>query len=74
MSLTQDNIDFIDGFPIPVCKYARAYRHKTFKAGASFSYCASKQENYYGFAGRLLVNMSGMIKGFAFASACIDGA
>ncbi|OAV09725.1 hypothetical protein AO377_1186 [Moraxella catarrhalis] len=27
----QDNIHFIDGFPIAVCQYARAYRHKTFK-------------------------------------------
>ncbi|SUD90291.1 IS982 family transposase [Psychrobacter phenylpyruvicus] len=73
VSLTQiDDIHFIDGFPIPVCKYARAYRHKTFKADASFSYCASKQEKYYGFAGHLLINMSGMIKGFTFASACID--
>ena len=27
----QNNIHFIDGFPIAVCQYARAYRHKTFK-------------------------------------------
>ena len=41
----QDNIHFIDGFPIPVCQYARAYRHKTFKYEGSYSYCASKQQN-----------------------------
>ena len=68
----EDNIHFIDGFPIPVCKYARVYRHKTFKAEASVSYCAAKQEKYYGFSGHLLINLSGMIKGFTFASASID--
>lgn len=68
----QDNIHFIDGFPIPVCKYARAYRHKSFKADAQFSYCASKQEKYYGFTGHLLINLSGMIKGFTFTPANVD--
>ena len=33
-----DNIHFIDGFPIPVCRYARAKKHKNFKASAGFSY------------------------------------
>lgn len=68
----QDNIHFIDGFPIPVCKYARACKHKTFKQDSSFSYCASKKEKYFGFAGHLLINLSGMITHFTFASASID--
>ena len=68
----KDNIHFIDGFPLPVCQYARANRHQTFKAEAQFGYCASKKEHYYGFAGHLLINMAGMIKGFTFAPANID--
>ena len=68
----QDNIHFIDGFPIPVCQYARAYRHKTFKYEGSYSYCASKQQKYFGFEGHLLINLSGMITNFTFASAKID--
>ena len=68
----QDNIHFIDGFPIPVCQYARAYRHKTFKYEGSYSYCASKQQKYFGFEGHLLINLSGMITNFTFASARID--
>lgn len=68
----QDNIHFIDGFPIPVCKYTRAYKHKNFIQDSSFSFCASKQEKYFGFEGHLLINLSGMITNFTFASAHID--
>lgn len=67
-----DNIHFIDGFPLAVCKYARARTHKTFKVDASFSYCAAKKEKYYGFAGHLMISLSGMIKGFTFATAKAD--
>ena len=68
----RDNIHFMDGFPIPVCHYGRAYRHKNYQDLAAFSYCAAKQERYYGFEGHLLVNLSGMIKGFTFAPANVD--
>ena len=68
----RDNIHFMDGFPIPVCHYGRAYRHKNYQDLAAFSYCAAKQEKYYGFEGHLLVNLSGMIKGFTFAPANVD--
>ena len=67
-----DNIHFIDGFPIPVCRYARARRHKNFKASAGFSYCAAKQEKYYGFKGHIVINLSGMIIDYTFASANCD--
>lgn len=67
-----DNIHFIDGFPIPVCRYARARRHKNFKGSAGFSYCAAKQEKYYGFKGHIVINLSGMIIGYTFASANCD--
>ena len=67
-----DNIHFIDGFPIPVCRYARAKRHKNFKESAGFSYCAAKQEKYYGFKGHIVINFSGMITGYTFAPAHCD--
>ena len=41
----RDNIHFMDGFPIPVCHYGRAYRHKNYQDLAAFSYCAAKQES-----------------------------
>ncbi|HAL9652692.1 TPA: IS982 family transposase, partial [Escherichia coli] len=56
----QDHIHFIDGFPIPVCRYSRAKRHKNFKEHAGFSYCAAQQEKYYGFKGHLVINLEGM--------------
>lgn len=71
-SFTQDNIHFIDGFPIPVCHYVRAKRHKNFRADAAFSYCASKQEKYYGFKGHLVINLSGMITNCTYAPANCD--
>ena len=65
----QDHIHFIDGFPIPVCRYSRAKRHKNFKEHAGFSYCAAQQEKYYGFKGHLVINLEGMITGYTFAPA-----
>lgn len=67
-----DNIHFIDGFPIPVCRYARARRHKNFKGSAGFSYCAAQQQKYYGFKGHIVINLSGMIIDHTFASANYD--
>lgn len=67
-----DNIHFIDGFPIAVCRYARAKRHKNFKGYAEFSYCAAKQEKYYGFKGHIVINFSGMITDYTFAPANCD--
>ena len=67
-----DNIHFIDGFPLPVCRYARAKRHKNFKGYAGFSYCAAKQEKYYGFKGHLVVNFAGMITDCTFTPANCD--
>ena len=67
-----DNIHFIDGFPIPVCSYTRGKRHKNFKEHASFSYCAAKQEKYYGFKAHIVINLSGMITGYTFAPAHCD--
>ena len=59
-----DNIHFIDGFPLPVCSYTRARKHKNFKEYAGFSYCAAKQEKYYGFKAHIVINLSGMISGY----------
>ena len=68
----QDNIHFIDGFPIPVCRYSRAIRHKNFKEHAGFSYCAAQQEKYYGFKGHIVINFDGMVTGYTFALANVD--
>lgn len=67
-----DNIHFCDGFPIAVCHLARSKKHKNFIADASYGYCASKKERYYGFKGHLLISHDGMINRFTFSQANID--
>ena len=67
-----DPIHLVDGLPMPVCKYARASGSRCFKGEAGFSYCAAKDENYYGFEGHVLVSFDGIICGYAFAAANVD--
>lgn len=45
-----------DGLPLPVCKNVRAKRDKRFKGEAAWSYCAAKDERYYGFKAGVLMN------------------
>jgi hypothetical protein len=67
-----DNIHMIDGFPVPVCRYKRARRCKRFKGEATFGYCASKSEHYYGFHGHLLVSFDGIISHFSLTRTTVD--
>lgn len=68
----QDDGYIIDGFPLPVCKPARAKRHRSFKGDAQYGYCAAKDEHYYGFKGHLLINPVGMIVNLRLAGANVD--
>lgn len=47
----QDRLHIIDGLPMQVCKFARAHFSRLFKGEASYGYCATKKEHYYGFRG-----------------------
>ena len=67
-----DTLHIIDGLPMPVCKFARAYFSKVFKGDAAYSYCATKKECYYGFRGHLVINSSGVVTAATFTSANID--
>jgi hypothetical protein len=67
-----DNLHMIDGLPMPVCKFARAYFSRVFKGDASYGYCATKKEHYYGFRGHLVINSSGVITAATVAAANID--
>jgi hypothetical protein len=68
----KDSVHLVDGFPMPICKYARASGSRCFKGEAGFSYCAAKDETYYGFEGHLLVSFEGIICGYAFTPANVD--
>jgi len=67
-----DDVHISDGFPIPVCKFARAHYSRIFKGDASYGYCATKKETYYGFHGHLTVSLSGVISGVVVTKAHID--
>lgn len=49
-------LHIIDGFPIPICHYARAKNSKVLSNEASFGYCAVKKEKYFGFKGHILID------------------
>jgi hypothetical protein len=67
-----DSLHLIDGLPMPVCKFARAYFSKVFKGDAAYGYCATKKEHYFGFRGHLVVNSMGVITAATFTAANID--
>lgn len=67
-----DDCHLIDGFPIPVCRFARAHFSPLFKGEADYGYCASKKETYYGFEGHLLVSLDGIATSFTITAANVD--
>jgi hypothetical protein len=72
MGAYDDRLHIIDGFPMPVCKITRASRSRCFQGEAGYSYCAAKDEKYYGFEGHLIISSQGIITGATFADASID--
>ena len=67
-----DPIHLVDGLPMPVCKFARAHFSKMFRGEATYGYCASKDETYYGFHGHLLISANGIITAFSMTQAHVD--
>jgi hypothetical protein len=62
----------IDGFPIAVCKLARAGRSHVLKAEADYGYCAAKRESYYGLKAHLLIDLRGVAVGITLTPANVD--
>jgi hypothetical protein len=72
MGSYDDSIHLIDGFPMPVCQITRAARSRCFRGEAGYSYCAAKDNKYYGFEGHIIIDSRGVIGGYTFADASID--
>ena len=72
LGVLTDSLHMIDGFPMPVCKFARAFFSRIFKGQASYGYCATKQEHYYGFRGHLVINSIGAITEATMTPANVD--
>jgi len=64
-----DPVHLIDGFPLPVSHFKRAKNCRRFEGVASYGYCASKNEYYFGFEGHLLLDLRGAIAGFTLTPA-----
>src|SRR3990167_10808094 len=72
MGVFTDSLHIADGFPVPVCHFRRANFSQVFSGEATYGYCASKGETYYGFKGNLLINSDGVIAGITLSQAHVD--
>jgi hypothetical protein len=72
LSAFEDSLHVVDGLPIPVCKFARAHFSQIFKGQATYGYCATKKEHYYGFRGHVVINSIGVITAATFTGANVD--
>jgi hypothetical protein len=61
-----------DALPLPVCRLVRAGRDKCFKGEAAFSFCAAKNEYYYGFKAHALLNDHDEICAVVLSAANVD--
>lgn len=68
----EDLVHMIDGFPVPICRFARAKRCRLFPGVADYGHCASKKETYKGFHGHVMIDYSGTITGLVFTAANTD--
>jgi hypothetical protein len=66
LDVAQDAYGAIDGLPLPVMKFHLApQRTRDWDAhGATFGYCASKKQTYFGYRLNLVVTLGGVILDF----------
>lgn len=74
VDVAQDAYGAIDGLPLPVMKFHLApQRTRDWDAhGATFGYCASKKETYFGYRLNLVVTLGGVILDFELTAANAD--
>jgi hypothetical protein len=54
-------LSFVDSFPIPVCRFARAYRCQRLRGIAAFGYDDVARQRFYGLRGHVRVSWPGVI-------------
>lgn len=68
-------VALIDSLPVPVCRFARAYRCRTFAGFATFGHDALAHQTYYGLRLHLGITWPGVITAATLAPANVaDGA
>jgi hypothetical protein len=71
--LPTSEIGIIDSCPLPVCEFGRAHFHNAYKGrGASYGYCASKKERYYGYKLHLIIDGNGLPIAYDLTGANVD--
>ena len=66
-------VKIVDSMPLPVCKFGRAHFHKTYQGyGASYGWCSSKKETYFGYKLHLLCDPNGYPADYLFTAANVD--
>lgn len=64
-------ISVLDSFPVPVCRFARAYRCRLFPEWAAFGHDEVARQTFYGLRAHLRISWPGVIKGLRLAPANI---
>lgn len=62
----------IDSFPLTTSKFGRAFFSKLFKGAATYGYCASKKEKYFGFKVHVVTDLNGNPYDYVLTSANVD--
>lgn len=70
--ISNENLFLVDGFPLPICHYARSTKSTLFTDKVAFGYCAAKKERYYGFKVLLLTTESGIPVDYIVDAANVD--
>lgn len=72
IDISNQRLFLIDGFPMPTCGFGRAPQARAFAGQASFGYCATKKQYFYGFRGQVVCTASGVIVGATVAPANVS--
>jgi hypothetical protein len=59
----------VDSFPVPVCRFARAYRCRLLPEESAFGYDEMNKQTFYGLRAHLRVCWPGVVVGFSLAPA-----
>jgi len=62
-------ISIVDSFPVPVCRFARAYRCRRFAGQAAYGYDEMEKQTFYGFRAHIRISWPGVITGLELAPA-----
>jgi hypothetical protein len=62
-------VAIVDSFPVPICRFARAYRCRLFQAQAAYGHDEMAKQTFYGFRAHVRVCWPGVIVGLELTPA-----